>query len=162
MPQAKSMRLPTSPEWDLLVMSSRDIHWIGMYSWCTDVTIRHVPGHAARGCLSPRHWQLITTMRDESVGFRPAVADKSDIPDGTTITTGTLYMDGEPIKVPVHPTWGGDVPDYIPRAALELREPLADPAYQVKAIKVGNILIADRVLIKRISYGDLAEQGLCC
>ena len=70
-------------------------------------------------------------------------------------------MDDQPVKVPVNPTEDGDIPDYIPGAKLKLGAPIQDAAYQVQAIKVGNVLIADRVLLKNISWNDLHMQGIC-
>ena len=39
-----------------------------------------------------------------------------------------------------------------------MREALDDPEYQVKAIKAGNVLIADKVLLKNISWDDLTSS----
>ena len=68
-------------------------------------------------------------------------------------------MDGKPVKVPQNPTRNGDVLDYIPGAKLEFRKAMNDAAYQVRAIKVGDVLIADRVLLRSISWVDLAGEG---
>ena len=70
-------------------------------------------------------------------------------------------MDGKPVRVSTNPTKDGAIPDYIPGTKLELGAPIQDAAYQVQAIKVGNILIADRVLIKNVSWDDLHKQGVC-
>ena len=50
--------------------------------------------------------------------------------------------------------WNGDIPEFIPDAKLELRPALDDPAYQVRAIKAGNVLIADRVLVASITWPE--------
>lgn len=39
---------------------------------------------------------------------------------------------------------------------------LDDPAYQVRAIRIGRALVADRVLLKNISWEDLHVQEICC
>lgn len=39
-----------------------------------------------------------------------------------------------------------------------MREALDDPEYQVKAIKAGNVLIADKVLLKNISWDALMSS----
>ena len=67
---------------------------------------------------------------------------------------GTLYMHGEPVKIPKRPKADGDIQDYIPGATLELGAPLVDPDYQISAIRVGDVLIADRVLLKNISWSE--------
>ena len=61
------------------------------------------------------------------------------------------------MRIPQNPTDDGDIPDYVPGTTLELRETLEDPAYQVQAIRVGSVLIADRVLLKNISWNDIQE-----
>ena len=154
------VRLPTCKEYDLLakdVEESNDImHWESMYSWCQDADPDWAPNRAARGDHSVRYWlSSRAEYRYVRVGFRPAVEILDpDIlgPDGTIVMVGTLYMDGKPVKVPQNPTKDGDIPDYIPGTKLEMREALDDPSYQVKAIKAGGILIADRVLLKNISW----------
>lgn len=64
-------------------------------------------------------------------------------------------MNGESVKVPINPVYGGDIVYYKEGAKLEVREPLDDPDYQIKAIKVGSIYIADRVLLTNISYNQI-------
>ena len=43
----------------------------------------------------------------------------------------------------------------------ELREPREDSRYQVEAIKTGSALIADRILLRHISWDDLDKLGFC-
>lgn len=163
------MRLPTCEEWGRLADGVEEnntaMHWRDIYSWCQDAAPDWAPGRAIRGYYSARYrYNLTATSRVVSVGFRPAVEiQPPDIlgPDGTIVMVGTLYMNDQPVKVPVNPTKGGDIPDYISGAKLELRAPIQNAAYQVKAIKVGNVLIADRVLLKNISWNDLHEQEIC-
>ena len=163
------VRLPTCEEYDSLakaVKESNDImHWESMYSWCQDTDPDCAPYRAIRGYPSAdTGTTLDAPYRYVGVGFRPTVEILDpDIlgPDGTIVMVGTLYMDDEPVRVPQNPVWNGDIPDYIPGTRLELGAPIQDAAYQVQAIKVGNILIADRVLIKNISWDDLHKQGVC-
>ena len=163
------MRFPTCAEYDSLADTAKEangiMHWKGIYSWCQDVKPGWPSTHAVRGYLSARYWlNYNATSRSAHVGFRPVfeILNSDTLPpDGTIVTVGTLYMAGEPVKVPLNPTWDGDIPDYTPDSKLELREALGDPAYQVNAIRVGDILIVDRVLLKNISWQDLREQGFC-
>ena len=171
----ETMRLPTRKEWDRLadIVDERNdiMHWQNIFSWCEDAdsdwaSIRAARGYClVRGYRPARHWNYYyATTRHASVGFRPVVEIQApDIlgPDGTIVMVGTLYMDDQPVKVPVNPTEDGDIPDYIPGAKLKLGAPIQDAAYQVQAIKVGNVLIADRVLLKNISWNDLHMQGIC-
>lgn len=101
---------------------------------------------------------------NEDVGFRPIfeiLGPDILVPDGTILTVGTLYMNGQPLRVPQVPVYSGDIPNYIPGAKLKIENPLEDPAYQIRAIKIGRILAADRVLLKKISWEDLECQRFC-
>ncbi len=107
--------------------------------------------------------------RYDNIGFRPVFEVKTDHPDGAIVTVGTLYLDEKPVKVPTNPVWNGDIPSYHVQhssnphqpAPMELQEALNNPAYQVQTIKIGNFLIADRVLIRGISFDDLHALGFC-
>ena len=162
------MRLPTCEEYDLLATTTKEdndtMHWSYMYSWCQDEDQDSMLKRAVRGYLSARYWNGDNaTNRNVHVGFRPAfeVLHPDPLtPDGTIITVGTLYMDGKPVRVSKDPTKDGTVPDYIPGASLEMREALDDPDYQVQAIKAGDVLIVDRVLLKNISWDDLNDKIL--
>lgn len=165
----EAMRLPTNEEWDRLadITDGTDnlMHWKKIYSWCQDADPDWASNLAVRGWVSARSWLGYgATDRSMGVGFRPAIELLGSNPlpsDGTIVMVGTRYMDDQPVKAPQNPVWDGDVLDYIPGAKLELRAPIQNAAYQVKAIKVGNLLIADRVLLKNISWNDLHEQGIC-
>ena len=161
-----NMRLPTCREYDALVDatggSNSIMHWEKMFSWCKNGDPGDSSPRAARGYSSALNWFIFDAMyRYVDVGFRPAF-DKpnSDVSDGTLTTVGTLYMDGKPVKVPQNPTRNGDVLDYIPGAKLEFRKAMNAAAYQVRAIKVGDVLIADRVLLRSISWVDLAGEAV--
>jgi len=167
-----SVRIPTNQEWDnLMDITNEDnsvTHWKEMFSWVDDIT---TDGQSLkriyRGCDSARYYAYCYTSascRYNSVGFRPAFvpvdSDElfSDIREGDIMVVGTLYMDGCPVKVPKNPTCSGDMTRFIPGSTLELKEALDDPAYQVQAIRVGNVLIADRSLLNYISYYDIGES----
>lgn len=160
--QILKMRLPTCTEYDLLADTVKEdsgvMHWKGIYSWCQDADPNWPSSRAVRGYRSARFWSNSTaSYRYANVGFRPAfeILDSDPIlSDGAIITVGTLYMGGQPVKVPENPAWNGDVPDYIPGTKLELREALDDPANQIHGIKVGDVFITDRVLLKNISWND--------
>ena len=161
-----NMRLPTCREYDALVDatggSNSIMHWEKMLSWCQNADPDDSSPRTARGYSSALNWFIFDAMyRYADVGFRPAFDNLNpDVPGGTLTTVGTLYMDGKPVKVPQSPTRNGDVLDFIPGAKLEFRKALNDAAYQVRAIKVGDVLIADRVLLRSISWVDLDGQAL--
>ena len=55
----------------------------------------------------------------------------------------------------------GDIPEYAPEGTLKFMPPVENPDYQIRAIKIGGILIADRNLVFLISWDDLDKQGFC-
>lgn len=172
--QITKTRLPFTDEWGKLVcvvwQNDSVMHWKDIWTLCQD-----------KGPLSPSHRRMRgmaarvaesfcdAASRSERIGFRPVFEAKTDLPDGAIVTVGTLYLDGEPMRVPVNPAWNGDIPSYPVQhsnnpyrpANLEFKEALGAPAYQVRAIKVDDILIADRVLIRGISFDDLHMLGFC-
>lgn len=166
------MRTPTNKEYDKLVAltdgANEKMHWERMYSWVNDTEDEfELPegGRAVRGYPSARDWGgNNASYRDVFVGFRPAIeALPTDaLPsEGEPCVIGTLYMDGEPVKVPQNPTWDGDIADYVPGTKLEMRASLDDPDYQVKGFHLGNgVFVADRVLLKYISYLDIEERTI--
>lgn len=164
-----SARIPTCKEWDALMdtvdNSNALTHWQSMASWCLDEQPNRPGGRMVRGGDSARYMNFSFSGGPVGyIGFRPVfetTASAASIPDGTLVTAGTLYMDGEPVRVPQNPGYNGDIIDYVPGAKLEFRPASTVAAYQVQAIKVGNILIADRVLLKNISWDDLETQGFC-
>lgn len=167
--QILKIRLPTCTEYDQLADTVKEdngvMHWKGIYSWCQDADPNWASFRTVRGWVSARSWDYyIASDRYVYVGFRPAFEILDFDPmlsDGTIVTVGTLYMNGQPVKVPQNPVWNGDVPGYIPGTKLELREVLDDADYQVRAIKVGSILIADRVLVKNINWFSVPDACVC-
>lgn len=161
--QITKMRLPTCEEWDRLVgVTAGDnslMHWHHVFSWCLDVSeaFSSMPAsaRAVRGWTSAREWAYFhRSAHNTLVGFRPAFefSGGDGLTDGDYTVVGNLCMNGKPIKVPGAPFKGGDIPDYIPEATLDLRHVLDAPDYKVWAIKVGDVLIADRVLLGNISW----------
>lgn len=169
--QITAIRLPTCQEWDdfmgIEAVSERNevAHWKGLYSWCHDEYPRHTLNRAVRGWVTARNWNYhSSSFRFSFTAFRPAFEFEdanATGEDGALFTVGTLYMDGQPVKVPQSPICGpyGDVSDYALGTKLEIRKALSDPVYQVQAIKSGSILMTDRNLLKTISWDDV--QSAC-
>lgn len=161
--EIKKMRLPICGEMSQLAAITKkyhdiSMHWKGMCSWCLNKCPDNEHFCAACGYFSGRFviWAN-STYRFSAVGIRPVFepADPDSLrPDGSVVTVGTLFMDGQPVKIPQKPTEKGDIPDYVPGSILELRASMDDPDYQVRAITVGDVLIADRVLVKNVSWGE--------
>ena len=163
------VRLPTIEEWNRAVKAVKSessvLHWNRILSWCQDTDSDCPTFRSARGGYSPGdHCHPYYAHRGSSVGFRPVFEGQgfSSIPDGSIIpAVATLFMNGRPVKVPTTPSEGGDIPLWVPGAILEFKTALDIPSYQVSAIKVGNILVADQVLMTNISWEDLERQGFC-
>lgn len=163
------IRMMLNHEWDRLVaLTSGDnakIHWKQMFSWVNNPEHKnYLPKHQEyRGYESALYFgDTSADSRGVGIGFRPACIQTAEAlrsvvmpKEGECAVIGTLYMNGEPVKVPQNPTGDGDVEDYIPGASLKMREPLENPAYQVTGIRVGDVFIADRNLLKCISYEDI-------
>lgn len=162
-------RLPTITEWDQAVKAVKSknstLHWNKILSWCQDTDSNCPTFRSARGGFSPGdHCHPYYAHRGSSVGFRPVFEGQgfSSIPDGSIIpAVVTLFMNGRPVKVPTTPSEGGDIPLWVPGAILEFKAALDIPSYQISAIKAGNILVADQVLMTNISWEDLERQGFC-
>ena len=92
--------------------------------------------------------------------FEPDESTWADIPDGSVIHMGSLYMDNIPLAIPQFPTDLGDIPDYIPSSTIRIGETDADPDKQLRFIKSGHLFIADRNLLKKVSWEDLNRNGL--
>lgn len=171
-PNHLSMRIPTDQEYDLLMDATHEddslSHWKKIFSWVNDKDNKYKFSAAwdrvVRGCFLPRCWcGSSDTNQNAIVGFRPAFTMAADallsgIQNKGPFILGTLYMGGTPVRVPKAPTHDGDIADYIPGTKLELKDAISDPAYQVTAIKVADgVFVADRVLLKCISYLDIKE-----
>lgn len=164
----KKIRIPTTDEWQKLVDvthgNDSHMHWHKMFSWCqgkgTDAAemlpCYPICGYdAASQCAGAS-----VDARDTGIGFRPVfeVDGLDALPDGMLVTVGALYMDGSLVKVARNPIWAGDIQNFKPDSPLEFRDTVADPRYNVKAFKVGDVLIADRVLLNHISLVDIREN----
>ncbi len=161
-------RFPTSAEWDRLCGVCKDkddvIHWKDIYTWCEDTgVIQDKAARVLRGYYSARDYYCTSaSSRLVYCGFRPVFGALPSgalaLEDGEMVTVGTLYTNETPVKVPKDPRMGGDILKHKVGAILEFRESLDDPKYQVRAIKAGNVLIADRCLLNRISWDDIADN----
>ena len=163
------IRLPSIKEWDQAVKAVKGsdaiLHWNRILSWCQDTDSNCPTFRSVRGGFNPEdHCHPYYAHRGGSVGFRPVFEGQgfSNMPEGSVFpAVATLFMNGRPVKVPTTPSEGGDIPILAPGAILEFKTALDIPSYQISAIKVGNILVADRVLLTSISWEDLEKQEFC-
>lgn len=160
----KKVRMPLCLEWaSLVTLTSGDdklLHYKMMSSWCQEADLGWPGRRMVGGNTSPCAMDSASSSaRYADVGFRPVfeVDDIDGLPEGISLTVGTLFMNGQPVRAPATPMLHGDVVKYLPGATLEFREAIDDAAYQIRAIKVGDALIADRVLLSYISWEDIVE-----
>lgn len=162
-----ALRIPTNEEYDQLIKltggDDTKVHWRHVFSWVADTENEYgldTSFRVDRGCLSARYLNWSSSgYRGVNLGFRPACDLSPDaltpVKEGERMVMGTLYMAGEPVKVPENPTGNGDIAAYIHGSALELREALDDPNYKVMGYRIGGAVIADRCLLNMISYSDI-------
>lgn len=161
------VRMPTCEEWDRLadIVHEDDtaMHWKRMYSWCINKNKKYSSCRVVRGYDSPRFQNAKKTVNFSiDLGFRPAFVPliPNSTENGKIVRIATLYMDGNPVLVPLYTEWDGDTKKYREGAKLKFREPLLDNfQYQIRAIKVDGVYIADRNLLCSISWDELSQQG---
>lgn len=177
--KAFCIRVPTSEEWDKLpaYVKAHDLHWEYIWSWLQDPipdNSSSQPTHRMlRGCTALcAPCAAHSDSKGPYIGFRPIfvpidpetlqpdMTQWTDTEDGTVLTLGTLYMNNAPLAVPQDPTDRGDIPNYIPGATLHIGHYEPDPAYQIQAIKCGWLFVADRNLLKDISWNELDRCGM--
>jgi len=71
---------------------------------------------------------------------------------------GRLYMGEEALRTPQNPHDFGDIPSYVKGEELSIRAAVDDAITWVKPDGI-NLLVADRVLLKNISWDDLNNAG---
>lgn len=177
LPTSEAGKDQTVSMWDRTIAAlgshQNRLHFGSVFSWCqnspyTDPMFRWVRGFSNTNDQDYEHPSTHTA----SLGYRPCLIplnpetlqpDSSKLEkykDGTTFCMGTLYMNKRPIDNPQIPTRDGDITDYIPGADLRIGESHEDPKYHIQWLKAGDCLIADRNLLKNISWDDLDKYGL--
>lgn len=126
--------------------------------------------------IQPEHY------RGYGTGFRPVLTPLnpntlspdtsrlSEIKDGTILTLGTLYMNGQALDNPTNPIGSGqlsggmfgaplgNIPRHIKGSSFEIGDTADDASKQIRFIKFGNNLIADRVILAAVSMDDLSSN----
>ncbi len=164
-------------QWDAVldVLDDRNdlLHYIDMFSWCRDIAENDPTCRPFRGCDVLRFWRYnYASQRCAPIGFRPILIPLNretlevdvtrllPLEDGSRVYMGTLYMDGIAQPFPQNPVWNGDIPDYFDGASLYIGNTSENNDKIITWIKTGDILIADRNLLKNVSWDDLDQMGL--
>jgi len=151
----------------------------GGYYWDAAGYVTHYDGR-------PENWSVDReNMSSYGLGFRPVLTplDKEtlepdlsrfgNLPKGSLVRLGSLYMNDEPLPNPVdpiaspmpkydgHPEYGfypGDVPKYDHKSSLRIGDTAKDPAKQIQFVAVDGKLVADRVLLGCVTHDELEAQ----
>lgn len=75
-----------------------------------------------------------------------------------TFHFGQIYQDGIPQHVPTNPIVSGDFPTYFPSSNISILKDKGDAITWVKPNGM-NVFVADRVLVRAITWNDLNTQG---
>ncbi len=85
------------------------------------------------------------------------------------VKMGALFLNDAVQKSPKNPVWDGDIPLYDGKSSISIRDIPADTSEALitwnrvegmeKWSETGTLLIADRVLLADVSWGDLAKAG---
>ena len=170
---------PASPDqWEEFMAVTKEddnlSNCFDMASWCQEESSEQVNSCTRCGRSISDHWSWegSGSIRKADIGYRPVLLPldpKTFEPrtsiflgrkDGDVFRMGSLYMDGVPQQNPKNPTSIGDIPDYIPGAKLCIGDSSHDLQDRITWIKVGDVLIADRNLMKNISWDDLNDIDL--
>ena len=158
-------RMPTLKEWRRLVEitggDNAKIDWEKMCSWCEDADENYPARRAACGYKPHNKVCYKAESRFESIGFRPVFVplDPDSAENGAVLPITTLYLNGRPTRVPTIPVYGGDIPKFQIGSRFEFGDMLDIPAFQIQAIKVDGVYIADRNILCDISWDEVKAQG---
>lgn len=180
-----AVRLPTGGsfygednEWDQMldVLGEKNpvYHAKNIHSWCQDADRNDPKCRVYRGQISPRHRNSTFSYRCEyaHIGYRPVLEPLyprtlrpspevlQDMRDGTILTMGSFYIDGQPQPLPTDPDWCGNIPQYRPGCSLAIGDTDAAPENWLRFIKCGNLLWCDRNLLTCVSWDTLCAFGL--
>ena len=176
-----AVTIPTVNQWETVMKVTEHrsdfkdfLHITGNFSWCQDDLPMSFKGRQVRGFDDPHSVHSFNSQgRTAIVGFRPLLiplnpdtlqADHSildRIPDGIAMDLGTLYINGTKITT-MYPgkDFVKNTPDYSPNSLIQLGDSSLDIYSQIRFIKCDHFLIADRNILKNVSWEDLDRCGL--
>lgn len=127
------------------------------------------------GGLTPTCRDLIDAdVLSNCIGYRPVLAplcsceDATDLDllsekgfkNGDMVTLGTLYLNGDPVKVPKNPVPNGDITSYPGGAVISFGDTSENPDEQLHWFCMDGFLICDRVVLVNVSWLQLNAQNL--
>lgn len=171
------VRLLTSKEWDDLidVVGENDnlIHYSKTASWVQDKKDDWSSRYIVRGGQQARTKDsLLKDVSGPIVGFRPCLVPLnlstyepdasrfSNVKDGGVITFGTIGKNSYLFSVPKTQASEGDIEDNYGSDPVHIGDSTDDFKCNIQWVKSGNLLVADRNLLKYVSWGFLDMCGL--
>lgn len=173
--------IPSVVQWNAVIDTTshfssfeKFFHTKGCFSWCQDDYPASLKSRQIRGGEYPRGVKIYTAKsRTDFIGFRPVLIPlnpdtlKPDssmldcIPDGVALGLGSLYINGHsvPTKYPGD-DYVKNTPVYNPQSLVQLGDSALDLYSQLQFVKCGDFLIADRNILRNISWEDLDNCGL--
>lgn len=177
--QPYEVRLLTSDEWDRVIdtvgANNNLLHYSKTASWVQDKDDRWSDWAIVRGGQQARTKEShAKTDIGPRVGFRPCLVPLnpttfepdpscfSSVKDGELLTFGTVRICDRNYRFPVPKTKRdeGDIQHNYTSPPVCISDSIDDAKYNIQWVKAGNLLIADRNLLKHVSWQDLNAWGL--
>ncbi len=160
-------------EWDDIIKISEAHHnpfrWRGIYSVCNNIikSSKEPPMCVLRGHISCNmHCLDMTDFRSYALGFRPVLVPVCEdtleintafiktLPDGSTMKKFSLTMDEKPVPILENTA---KTHAYIQGSQLDF----SDTKHNITWIKFPGGFVANRNLLREVSWNDLHQQGFC-
>ncbi len=173
--------IPTVEQWNAVLdvtghFSSFDkfFHTKRCFSWCQDDYPASLKSRQMRGGENPRNMMIYNAKSHvDFIGFRPVLIPLNPdtlrpdasildrIPDGVILGLGSLYINGNSVPT-MYPgnNYAENTPVFKPKSMIQLGDSALDLYSQIQFVKCGNFLIADRNILRNISWEDLDNYGL--
>ena len=173
------VRLLTSDEWDKVIgivgADNNLLHYSKSPSWVQDRADDWSSYRLVRGGKQARTKDSYSARdRGPLVGFRPCLEplncltlepDTSrflDVKNGEVLTFGTIRIRGHeyPFSVPKTRDSEGKISHHYTSSPICICDSKDKKKYDIQWVKAGNLLVADRNLLKNVSWEQLDTWGL--
>jgi len=173
--------IPTVEQWNAVLdvtghFSSFDkfFHTKSCFSWCQDDYPASPKSRHIRGSENPRGVMIYNAKsHTDFIGFRPVLIPLNPdtlqpdasildrIPDGVVLGLGSLYINGKSVPT-MYPgnDYAKNTPVFEQQTMVQLGDSALDLYSQIQFVKCSNFLIADRNILRNISWEDLDNYGL--
>ncbi len=171
------VRLLTSEEWDNLIdtvgADNKLLHYSKTASWVQDKRDDWSSRRIVRGGQQAHSKNSYSESdRGPRVGYRPCleplnpltykpdISNFSNVRDGEVLTFGSLRLDDRSFSVPKSQASEGDIMNYSSSFSISIGNSTNDFSDHIQWVKAGNLLVADRNILKGVSWAQLNLYGL--